>query len=240
MSTFWKDVHLTMRSLARRPGFTAVVVLTLALGIGANTGLFSVVNAVLLRPLPYPEPERLVRFLGTREGEIRDTISYPNFFDWREASTTFSEAAAYDEWSPSLTGEGRPERLEAALVSSEFFGVLGVQAAQGRLFVAEEDIDGQDDVVVLTHGLWQRRFGGDPGVVGRSVLLNARPHEVVGVLPASFEDPLLSGGRRARPELFRPLGIEGPAGGPDALPQRPIVHGDRPSHPLRLARTGPG
>ncbi len=120
MSTFLSDLRLTARSLSRRPGFTLAVVVTLALGLGANAGIFSVVNAVLLRPLPYPEPDRIVRFQGLRQGELSGPISYPNFVDWRDQATTLTATAAYDEWQPNLTGEGHPERLDAARVTSNF------------------------------------------------------------------------------------------------------------------------
>ena len=220
METLLQDIRYGARSLARRPGFTAMVVATFALGIGANTAMFNVVNGVLLRDLPYRSPDRIVRLMGTDQGRVNvgGTLAWANFRDAHERSDIFSAAAAYDEWQPNLTGVGEPERLDAALVSTPFFEVLGVKPALGRFFRPEEDIDGQDRVVVLSHGLWQRKFGGDPTIIGRAIDLNGNPHTVVGVAPRDFEDPKLSGARWGEPALWRPLGFGGISG--DQLPSR--------------------
>jgi len=220
MDTLMQDIRYGLRSLARRPAFTFAVCLTFGLGIGANTAIFSVVNGVLLRELPYDQPHRIVRLAGTEKGAVNvgGVLAWPNFKDIYERSGVFESAAAYDEYQPNLTGVGEPERLDAALVSTEFFDVLGVDPVAGRFFVAEEDIDGKDRVVVLSYGLWQRKFGGDTGIVGRTVDLNGRPHTVVGVAPQTFEDPKLSGPRWGEPALWRPLGLIGVS--EDRLPSR--------------------
>lgn len=205
------DVRHALRSLRWSPLYTFVVLATLTLGIGANTAIFTLVNAVLIEPLGYSEPDRVVRLWGMREGVPKDsgTIAYLNFIDVRERSEAFAAAAAYDEWRTNLTGSGEPERLDGALVNAEYFDVLGVRPAAGRFFLPQEDVDGDDRVVVLSHGLWTRKFARDPAVVGSTLLLNGNPHTVVGVAPADFEDPRLSGGAWAPPALWRPLGYHG-------------------------------
>ncbi|MCH9647648.1 MAG: ABC transporter permease [Deltaproteobacteria bacterium] len=206
-----QDLRFASRSLLKRPGYSALILTTLALGIGATTAVYSVAHAVLLQPLPWDEPQRIVHLLGLEHGELDDrpTIAYLDFDDWRRESASFEVAAAFDEWAPNLTGEGEPERLEAAQVNIEFFDVLGVQPSYGRFFSPQEDVDGQDRVVVLTHGLFQRRFAGDPAVLGRSIQLNGTPHTVVGVGPKDWVDPMLSGVGDAPPQLWRPLGYGG-------------------------------
>jgi len=211
METLVQDVRYAFRALARQPGFTTVVALTLALGIGATTALFSVVNGVLLRELPYHSPDRIVRLLGTEHGVIdgAGTIAYLDFVDVRDQATVFQAAAAYDEWRPSLTGVEEPEQIDGALVSSSFFDVLGVRPYLGRFFLPPEDIDGNDRVVVLGYGLWQRKFGADPAVIGTTLSFNGSPHVVVGIGPPEFEDPMLSGARWGVPQVWRPLGLDG-------------------------------
>lgn len=213
MNDLVADLRFALRSLTRRPAMSLAVLSVLALGIGAAVGIFTVLDAVLLRPLGYPEPERLVRIVGTSVGDERGTgtIAWRDLDDWRRRSTSFAAMSAYDEWEVNLTGDGSPERLDGALVGSGFFEVLGVEPAVGRFFVPEEDVDGQDRVVVLSHGLWQRRWGGDPTVVGRRLTLGGREHTVVGVTREGFEDPLLSGTGGRRAELWRPLGFAGVA-----------------------------
>jgi len=216
----WREIRIAARSLRRTPGVAAFVIVSLALGLGVATAMFSVVRGVLLKPLPYAHAGRIVRLMGAEHGRITETgtVAYLNVMDVRRAVDGFESVAAYDEWQPNLVGQGEAERLNAALVSASFFAVLGVHPAAGRFFLPQEDIDGQDSVVVLSYGLWQRKFGGDPSVVGRVISLNGRPHTVIGVAPQSFEDPLLSGPRWGKPVLWRPLGYEGV--GADRQPNR--------------------
>lgn len=211
MDSVLLDLRHGLRALIRRPGFAAIACATFALGIGSTTAIFGVVDAVLLRELPYDAPERVVRLLGTREGvpNVGGTLAYENARDVGEASTSFESLAAYDEWRPNVTGLGEAELVPAALVNASFFRVLGVRPAAGRFFVDEEDVDGRDRVVVLHWKYWQSRFGGDASVIGRTIELNGNPHTIVGIAPRDFEDPALSGGSWGEPMIWRPLGYEG-------------------------------
>ncbi|MFQ5742333.1 MAG: ABC transporter permease [Acidobacteriota bacterium] len=186
-----KDVTHVLRSLAKSPGFTVAVVLTLALGIGANTAIFSVVNAVLLRPLPYPDPDRLMVLWenNARQGLDQEQVSAATYLDWRERSDFFEGMAAYRYWGYTLTGGEEPERITSLRVSPALFPVLGSRAELGRLFSPEEESPGNEHVVVLSHGFWARRFGSDPAIVDRTIQLDGEPHTVVGVMPAGFEFP---------------------------------------------------
>ena len=187
MDSLLQDLRYAVRSLMRRPAFAAVVVLTLALGIGANTAIFSVVNAVLLRPLPYADPERLVMAWGRYPEFGRTSTSLPDFVDWKAGATSFAQMAALHNSVFNLTGDGEPEQLTADRVSANFFPTLGVRPQLGRTFLPEEEkVGGDDDVVVLSHAFWQRRFGGDPRIVGREVTLSGRPFTVIGVAPRDF------------------------------------------------------
>ena len=185
-----QDLHYAWRSLRRQPGFTLVVVLTLALGIGANAAIFSVLDAVLLRPLPYPAGERVMTLWTDNQvqGWPRDVSSYPNFADWRAQSTSFAELAAWRGGSATLTGGGAPERLRGVVSTPSLFRVLGVSAARGRVLVDEDQAQTRS-VAVISDGFWQRRFGGDPGIVGRTMLLDGVATEIVGVMPAGFAFP---------------------------------------------------
>jgi putative ABC transport system permease protein len=186
MGTMWQDVRFGVRMLLKKPFFTAIAVLALALGAGANTAIFSVVNGVLLRPLPYKDPDKLVR-LGEWSKQVPGmSISYPNFKDWRERNHVFDGLAATQFDSYNLTGGDEPERLQGRNVSYNFFDVLGVVPSVGRSFLPEEDRAGAPRVAVISHGLWQRRFGGDRKVVGKSVALNGESYTVVGVLPRDY------------------------------------------------------
>jgi putative ABC transport system permease protein len=199
-----KDIRFAIRGLIKRPGFTVVAVLTLALGIGANTAIFSVINGVLLRPLPFAEADKLVRVYEKRLklGRQRNVASAPDFIDWRNQNRVFEDIAAYAPWSTNLTGGDEPMRLSGTVTSASLFSVLGVRPQLGRTFLAEEDQPNGNRVVMLSHGLWQRRFGSDPGVVGRSIVLNGASFTVVGVMPSGFEFP------SKETELWAPLGLD--------------------------------
>lgn len=188
MDTFWQDVKFGARMLLKRPAFTAVAVLTLALGIGANTAIFTVVDAALLRGLPYQSPERLYHLWETRPQKEypQREASYPDFQDWQQ-NQAFEGMAAYTGGSAILTGRGEPERLFAPSATANFFSVLGVGPAIGRTFQPGDDKPGAERVVVLTYGLWQRMFGGDSGVIGKPLTINGNSYAVAGVLPASFQ-----------------------------------------------------
>ena len=193
MSTLIHDLRYGLRVLARNPGFTAVAVLTLALGIGANTAIFSVVNAVLLRPLPYPQPDHLVKVWGNFSGiglpNNRNWISAPEFKDLESQNKSFSHIAAITDASFNLDVGGVPRRIEGYLVSPSLFPLLHVQAALGRTFLPVEAETGHDKAVLLGYGLWKRGFGGEPGVVGRQLQMNGLSYVVVGVMPAGFQYP---------------------------------------------------
>jgi putative ABC transport system permease protein len=197
MKTLWEDIRYGLRMLAKAPGFTLVAVLTLALGIGANTAIFSVVSAVLLRSLPFSLPNELVRVVSVRARDnAPDNASYPDFKDWRAQSHSFSQMAAYRTESFTLTGQGDPAHIEGAVVSAELFPLLRVQPLLGRTFLPEEDTPGAGPTglaVILSHGLWRQHFGADPAIVGRTIDLDNRSFTVVGVMPAGFQFPIQSG-----------------------------------------------
>ena len=188
METLLQDVRYGFRMLWRRPSFTLIAVITLAVGIGANTALFSVVNGVLLRSLPYPEPQRIVTLWenNTRENIPRDDVSPANFLDWRERQQVFAEMAFANPNGLDYTDGDEPEVIRAALVSKGFFQVFGVNALHGRTFLPEEYDAGRNQVVVLSYGIWQRKFGGEPNVVNRTLTLDGQPTTVVGVMPPEF------------------------------------------------------
>ncbi|UCC83769.1 MAG: ABC transporter permease [Gemmatimonadota bacterium] len=183
-----QDVRVSLRSLRKQPGFTLLVVLTLALGIGAPVAIFSLVSGVMLRPLPYEDSDRVVMVWESPPGFARFAVSPANFLDWREQNQVFEDMAATMRATVNLTGTGEPERLLGHRVSASFFPILGVQPALGRTFLPEEDRPDGERVVVLSHGLWQRRFGSDPNVVGRIVSLDRVSYTVIGVMPRGFRD----------------------------------------------------
>ena len=189
METIIKDIRYGVRGLLKRPGFTAIALITLALGIGANTAIFSVVNAVLLRPLPFQNPEELVIVWedATFAGFPRNTPAPANYVDWKTQNQSFADMAASHETSFNLTGDGEPERVSAYSVTANFFPLLGVQPLLGRSFLAGEDRPGANKVAVLSYSLWQSRYGGDRNILNRDILLNGEKHSVVGVMPASFQ-----------------------------------------------------
>jgi putative ABC transport system permease protein len=186
-----QDFRYGLRMLLRNPGFTIVAVLALALGIGANSAIFSVVNTVLLRPLPYKNPNRLVMVWedNSKQGFPRDTPAAANYIDWRDQNHVFEGMAAIVEISFNLTGAGDPERIDGRRVSASLFPLLGVEPQLGRAFRPEEDRPGANHVVIMSHGLWQRRFGSDPGIIGKPINLNGESFTVVGVMPGSFQFP---------------------------------------------------
>jgi putative ABC transport system permease protein len=185
----WQDLRFGVRMLRTQPAFTLIAVVTLALGIGANTAIFSIVNAVLLRPFPYQAPERLVILLERGSGGGTGfSPSYPNFVDWRAQNTVFASISAVRQnESFNLTGIGEPERLQGRRVSAEFFSTLGVQPLVGRDFLAEEDRAEAAPAVILSYSLWQRRFGADPSVIGKQLTLNNQSFSVVGITPPNFQ-----------------------------------------------------
>ena len=191
LADFMNDLRYALRMLLKNPGFTIIAVIALSLGIGANTAIFSVVNTVLLRPLPYKDPDQLVMVWedASKHGYPRDTPATANYVDWRDQNQLFEGMAAIADESFNLTGTGDPERLEGRRVSANLFPILGVQPQIGRVFTAEEDQPGAQRVVVVSYGLWQRRFGGDAGVVGKPLTLNGESYTVVGVMPAPFQFP---------------------------------------------------
>jgi putative ABC transport system permease protein len=191
MLTLWQDVRYGLRMLGKNPGFSVLVILTLALGIGANTAIFSVVSAVLLRPLPFPEPDRLVAILHVdlRTGETGRALSYPDFADLRAESKTLEAAAAYDGGSATMTGMGDPVHLTTGICSADMFNVLREPPLLGREFTRAEDKPGTH-VVMLGYRLWKTRFGGDPRVTDKQIVLDGQPYVVAGVMPAEFQFPL--------------------------------------------------
>ncbi|MFL6277890.1 MAG: ABC transporter permease [Blastocatellia bacterium] len=208
MEILWHDLRFAIRTLLKKPGFTFVLVLALALGIGANTAIFSVVNAVLLRPLPYKQADRLVWIWGTdpKDDIDHEVASPPDYNDWKTQGQSFEEMGAFANTRLTLTGSGEPERYDGAFVTDGFFEVLGVPAARGRTFTPDEDKPNGPRVIILSHGLWQRRFGGDPNVIGQSITINGNPFTVVGVMPAHFKHPRPESNRNA--EMWLPLQID--------------------------------
>jgi putative ABC transport system permease protein len=191
MQTLLQDLRYGARTLIKKPGFTSIAVITLALGIGANTAIFSVINAVLLKPLPFAAPGQVVA-IGTADTQNRSTfypVSYPNFFDWRAQSQSFERMASYYMNNVALTGVATPVELRAAVVSPDLFALLGVKPQLGRWFASEEEKTG-NRVAIISHSLWQRQLGGDPNVVGRALTLDGKPFNVVGVTPAEFQFPV--------------------------------------------------
>jgi putative ABC transport system permease protein len=206
MDTLRYDLRHAFRAMSRQPATSAIVVLTLALAIGANTAVFSAVHTVLIRPLPYPQPGALVMLWEKREaeGNMKNAVSAADYLDWARMATSFSSMAAHTEITADLTGEGEPEKLLSAAVSAPFFDVIGLKPLHGRVFHAGEDMIGRNRVVLLGHGLWRQRFGADPAVVGRSIMLNGIPYQVIGVMPADAVVP------HGEPQLFVPLVLFAP------------------------------
>ena len=206
IETWWQDFRYGIRSLAKNPGFAAVAILTLSLGIGANTAIFSVMNAILLRPPPYRDPDRIVMIweMRQREGSYTNPVSPADFLDWRAQNRVFESIAAQDAATLFLQCSDGLDRVETGTVSAGFFDVFGVQFAQGRGFLGEEEKGGRNQVAVLSNGLWQRRFGSDPNIVGTTITLNQLAYHVIGVLPKSFKFP------DRESELWTPLRADTP------------------------------
>jgi len=206
MDILFRDIRYAVRGLWKRPGFTVVALIALSLGIGANTAIFSLVNAVVLQPLPFAQPDRLVWMWGNiRQGGNRASVSPLDFLDYRQQNTTFDQfAASFSIPLPvNLTGDGEPERLTSAGVTGNYFQALGVQPALGRTFVLENEKSGNDQVAVLSHRLWLRRFAGDPNVVNKTIVLDGKSCLVIGVMPRDFDFPRGS-------ELWLPMNFDRP------------------------------
>ena len=228
MRVLMQDLLFALRQMGRRPGFTTVVVLTMALGIGANAAIFSVLDAVLLRPLPYEKPEQLIkvwmRFTGIGLPNDQNWVSAPEFRDLQELNRSFSDLAAIDTGAFNLGVKGSPQRVVGASVSPSLFNILGAQPLLGRTFLSEEAQPGRDREVLLSFGLWQRVFGASPNVVGSKIDIDGVPYQVVGVMPAGFAYP-------DEAEIWGPLAFS-----PDDLSEN-----NRGSHGLEvLARIKPG
>jgi putative ABC transport system permease protein len=229
---FGKDLRYAARTLRRDRAFTAVVIATLALGIGANTAIFSVCNAVWLKPLPYPEPDRILMLWEHPRNKAPGTVSAPNFVDWRDQNHAFSQMAAISLMDSVLTGQGEPRQLAGAAVTADFFSLLGTRMRIGRNFLNEEDQPGKNHVAILSHATWQRYFGGQPGIAGRQITLSNIPYTVVGVLPDDFEFVSKASDFQARTEF-------------DVWVLLALAHNLEPwqrgTHPLRVfARLKPG
>lgn len=226
IDAFWRDLRYGWRTLLRNPSFAGTVILTLALGIGATTAIFSVYDAVLLKPPPYVEPQRVVMLWERRASGELSGVAPANFVDWRTQSRSFSEMAAISRSQFVLTGRGEPARLEGAAVSSNFFRLLGVRMFLGRDFRAEDDQPGSEHVAVLTYDAWQRHFAGNVGVLGSGISLNDLRYTVIGVLGPEFE--LATSGTEDQPQVWAPLSLN-------------LNKLQRGTHPLRvLARLNPG
>jgi putative ABC transport system permease protein len=207
MSFLWQDLRYALRGLRKDPGFAALAVGTLALGIGANVAIFSVLDAALLRPLPYPSPDRLVLFGDQESGRTPNNVGFATFQDFRDRNRSLQSAAVFRLWLPTFAGAAEAERIPAMRVSANFFDLLGVRPAFGRTFRTEDDRPDAWRSVILSHALWTRRFGSDPQVIGRRIRMNDQEFQIVGVMPASYE-PLLSAHFFSAAELWAPLGYD--------------------------------
>jgi putative ABC transport system permease protein len=202
MGTLLQDLRYGLRVLRIHRTFAFIAVVTLAVGIGSTTAIFSVVQAVLLKPLPYPEPERIVvLFHHYRANDFRASVSVPGFLDYRQQTALFQDIAAVRGWNATLTGRGEPERLQGFMTSASFFRAIGMFPILGRDFREEEDTPGQNRVVVLSHGLWQRRFAGAPSIVGSSLTINGADYTVIGVMPPQMWLP-------SQVDVFTPIAFQ--------------------------------
>ena len=186
MNGLMDDIRYGLRMLRKSPGFSAVAILTLALGIGANTAVFSVVNGVLLNSLPFRDPDKLLMLFESKPNFKEGSISYPNFLDWQRDNRSFSSITAYRPTSFSLTGTGEAEQVRGKMVSSAFFSTLGVNLTMGRMFTAEEDRLGASPVVLVTEGFWKRKLGSSQDVLGKRLTLDDDAYTIIGVVPSTF------------------------------------------------------
>ena len=214
MDTLLQDIRYACRTLRRNPMFALVAILTLALGLGANSAIFAVVDGVLLKPLPYPDPDRLLTLWERpRSDVVQSTVAPANFYDWRLQSRSFAKMAAIDPYPDFiLNGSGEARRLSGADVSADFFSLLGARMELGRDFLPEEDRTGSNRVVILTHATWQHYFGGRRDIVGQTVTLNDAPYTVIGVLRHDFSFVNKAADYHARNQfdLFRPMALPTP------------------------------
>ena len=187
MRTLLHDLQYAGRQMMKSPGFAVIAILTLALGIGANTAIFSVVNGVLLHPLPYPHGDRLVVLFHSKPNFTKGSISYPNFLDWQRDSRSFEAMVAYRYGNAKLTGAGEPENLSGRMVSAGFFETLGVKPLLGRTFTTDEDRLGANPMVMISEGLWKRKFASNPNIIGQAMLLDGKARTIIGIIPASFQ-----------------------------------------------------
>ena len=207
VGTYWQDMRYAVRMLRKSPGFTAVAVLTLALGIGANTAMFSLVNGVLLRPLPYRDPDRLAMVWEKNRDGSTENVGYATYLDWKSQNKSFEQLAIYSSWQPVLQ-IGEPEQLNGLRVTSNYFRTLGVHPEIGRDFLPEEDSPNTNKVVMLSHSLWQRKFNSDPNIAGKTIDMNATQYIVAGVLPASYQSLMSQDPRGGTVEIWRVLGYD--------------------------------
>src|SRR3989454_7779421 len=208
MNTLLRDLRYSLRMLIKSRAFTGVAVLSIALGIGANTVVFSVINAVLLRSLPYKDPNSLVLLWGDTKAETNrrkhNQVSATDVADFRSQASVFEDVATYGNWNATMSGDGEAERVPAIQVGDGFFKIMKGTPLLGRVFTPEEQEDGKDFVIVLSYGLWQRRFGGDPTIIGKIISLSGRPYNIVGVMGADFH-PLPSTLVFPEGQFYRPV-----------------------------------
>ena len=202
MAELLQDIKFGFRSLRKSPGFALVALLTIAVGIGANAAIFSFIDSVVLKPLPYPEPERIVRVYEKRPDGGWNGISALNFLDWQQKGRPFKYLAAFSWSAAILTGNGEPQQIPGMKVSVHYFDISATSAEMGRTFVDGEDQPGRDHVAVLTHSLWVSRFASDPDIVGKTLILDGEPHTVIGVLKAA------PGQDNGWVKIWRPLAFE--------------------------------
>jgi len=207
VETSWQDLRFAARMLRKNPGFATVAILTLALGIGANTAIFSLVNGVLLRPLPYRDPDRLAMVWEKGSDGSPENVGYATYLDWKAQNKSFEQLAIYSSWQPVLQ-VGEPEQLNGLRVTSNYFRTLGIHPEIGRDFLPEEDVPNANKVVMLSHSLWQRKFDSDPNIAGKTIDMNATQYIVAGVLPRNYQSLMSQDPRGGTVEIWRVLGYD--------------------------------